>query len=212
MEYLNIGKSGNVIQMGSGIFEQMEAGNTIYYNSFDTDFPISIIEDALYELCENKKGSHNRKFVLRTGNRGAVQFHKAIMKVASGWQTFLLQNAPSAVKQVASSLHSNAMSAGFQFVEYKAPNGLILSVEVDDFYDDPVRNKIRHPKGGVAMSYRYDILDLGDSDQPNIFKCTVKNQPEFRGYQWGIVNPYTGQTNNNFMSYDEDSKLRAVAA
>lgn len=180
-EYMNIGKSGYVLQMGSGIFEQMQAGNTIYYNSFDTDFPISIIEDALYELCESKTGFNKKKFVLRTGNRGAVQFHKAIQRVASGWQAFLLEGAPSAIKQVKSQLHSNSLSAGFQFVEYLAPNGIVISVEVDDFYDDPVRNKIRHPKGGVAMSYRYDILDLGMEDTPNIFKCGIKNQPEYRG-------------------------------
>ena len=45
-------------------------------------------------------------------------------------------------------------------------------------------------------------------DQPNIFKCTVKGQAEQRGFQWGpFANPYTGQTNNAFSSYDEDSAV-----
>ena len=35
------------------------------------------------------------------------------------------------------------LSAGFQFVEFRAPNGLIIKVEVDSNYDDEVRNKIR---------------------------------------------------------------------
>ena len=39
-----------------------------------------------------------------------------------------------------------------------------------------------HPSGnGVAMSYRYDIFDIGTMDQPNIFKCKVKGQDEYRG-------------------------------
>lgn len=206
-EYLNIGKSGRVIQMGSGIFEQMESGNTIYYNSFDVDFPLAIIEDALFELCESTSNNFNKKFVLRTGNRGAVQFHKAILREASGWMAAIVDGSPSAIQSVKSALHSNAMSAGFQFVEYKAPNGITLCVEVDEMYDDPIRNKIRHPKGGVAMSYRYDILDLGTGDSPNIYKCSIKGQPEVRGYQWGFVNPFTGQINNNHMSYDEDSAV-----
>ena len=47
-------------------------------------------------------------------------------------------------------------------------------------YDDPVRNKVLHPEGGVAQSYRFDIFYIGTSDQPNIFKCQIKGQPEYR--------------------------------
>lgn len=54
-------------------------------------------------------------------------------------------------------------------------------------YDDPVRNKVLHPNGGVAMSYRYDILYIGTMDQPNIFKCKIKGQDEIRGYQSGLT-------------------------
>ena len=46
---------------------------------------------------------------------------------------------------------------------------------------DPVRNKILHPNGGVAFSYRYDIMYIGTMDQPNIFKCKVKGDNEYRG-------------------------------
>lgn len=31
---------------------------------------------------------------------------------------------------------------------------------------DPVRNKVLHPEGGVAFSYRFDIFDIGSMDQP----------------------------------------------
>ena len=55
------------------------------------------------------------------------------------------------------------------------------------------------------MSYRYDILYIGTMDQPNIFKCAIKGQPELRGYRWGLRNPFTGQMNNMSMGYDEDS-------
>ena len=52
---------------------------------------------------------------------------------------------------------------------------------------DPVRNKILHPNGGVAFSYRYDIMYIGTMDQPNIFKCKIKGDNEYRGYQWGLM-------------------------
>lgn len=177
-EYTNIGKSGNVIKTGAGIFEQMEYGNVEYYNTFS----LKKLESALMELCSDKLDFNERTFVLKTGQRGATLFHKAVLDSVSGWTQFVLDNASVGVVQKTSSpLHSNALSAGFQFVEYMAPNGIRIKIEVDPLYDDPVRNKIMHPLGGPAMSYRFDIMDIGTMDQPNIFKCTVKGEEEYRG-------------------------------
>lgn len=203
-EYMNFGKSGGVIRTGAGLFEQMEVANTMYFNTFS----LKLLEDALYELSASKLDFGDRYFMIKTGERGAIAFHKAVLKTVSGWQTFVMDNSSvGVIGKTDSKLHSNALSAGFQFVEYKAPNGVRIKLDVDPFYDDPVRNKILHPEGGVAMSYRYDIMYIGTMDQPNIFKCTVKGQSEHRGYQWGFRNPFTGAMNNQNMSYDEDSAV-----
>ena len=202
-EYLNIGKSGEVIRMGAGLYEQMEVSNTMPYNTFS----LKLIEDALYELSAAKLGMEERTFVLKTGERGATQFHKAVLDTVSGWTAFQINgDAVGMVSKTQSPLHSNALSAGFQFVEFKAPNGVTLKVDVDPYYDDPVRNKIQHPNGGPAFSYRYDIFDIGTMDQPNIFKCAVKGQEgDFTSYEWGLRNPFTGQMGNPNASHDEDS-------
>jgi hypothetical protein len=42
-EYTNIGKSGGVIRTGAGLYEQMEAGNVQYYNTFS----LKMLENAL---------------------------------------------------------------------------------------------------------------------------------------------------------------------
>lgn len=206
-EYLNIGKSGNVIRQGAGLREQNEVANTMYYNVFD----IKLIEEALFELSSSKLDLNQRTFVLRTGERGAALFHKAVLNVVSGWSTFnyLGGNAanPAIISKTSSPLHSNALSAGFQFVEYKAPNNVTVKVEIDPYLDDPVRNKIIHPLGGVASSYRFDIYYIGTMDQPNIQLCKIKGEEELRGYQWGIRNPFTGQRNNYNMSFDEDAAI-----
>lgn len=203
-EYLNFGKSGEAIRMGMGLFEQMEAASAVYYN----DFSIELLEDLLYGLSASKLDLKDRYFIINTGERGAIQFHKAILKTVSGWTQFVLDNSSlRVVEKTQSNLHSNALSAGFQFVEYKAPNGVRVKVNVIPMYDDPVRNKIQHPDGGPAFSYRYDIMDIGTMDQPNIFKCKIKGQNELRGYQWGLRNPFTGQVNNMNMSYSEDSAV-----
>lgn len=203
-EYMNFGKSGNVIKTGAGLYEQMEVANTMYYNTFS----IKLLEDALYELSAAKLDFGDRYFVIKTGERGAIEFHKAVLNTVSGWQSYLTDGNAAIVKKTGSNLHSNALSAGFQFVEYLAPNGVKVKVDVDPYYDDPVRNKVMHPKGGVAMSYRYDIMYIGTMDQPNIFKCQIKGQPEYRGYQWGpFRNPFTGASNNPYASFDEDAAV-----
>lgn len=202
-EYLNIGKSGEVIRMGAGLYEQMEVANTMPYNTFS----LKLIEDALYQLSAAKLGLNERTFVIKTGERGAIQFHKAVLDTVSGWTAFQINgDAVGMVKKTNSVLHENALSAGFQFVEFQAPNGVKVKVEVDPYYDDPVRNKIQHPMGGPAFSYRYDIFDIGSMDQPNIFKVAVKGmEGDMTSYEWGLRNPYTGQVGNPYMSHDEDS-------
>lgn len=201
-EYMNIGKSGSAIKTGAGLREQMEAGNVIYYN----DFSLKLIENALYDLSASKLEMGDRYFVLKTGEQGARLFHKAVLNEVSGWTQFQLDNnSIGVVKKTTSNLHANALTAGFQFVEYMAPNGVRVKVEVDPMYDDKVRNKIIHPQGGVAESYRFDILYIGTMDQPNIFKCQIKGMPEVRSYQPGIRNPFTGEININYASTDEDA-------
>ena len=199
-EYLNIGKSGNAIKTGSGLLEQMEVANTQYY----THFSLKLLEDALYELSAAKLGFGERYFLITTGEKGAQLFHKEVLKTVSGWTQFVLDNnSIGVVQKTSSELHQNALSAGFQFTEFKAPNGVRVKIQVDPWYDDPVRNKQRHPDGGLAQSYRFDIMDIGTMDQPNIFKCKIKGQEEYRGYRWGLRNPFTGALTNSNMSYDK---------
>lgn len=201
-EYMNFGKSGNVIKMGAGLREQMEVSNVIFYNNFS----IKLIEDALYELSSSKLGLGDRVFILKTGERGAAQFSKAVLDTVSGWAAFTINaDQLKIVSKTDSNLHSTSLSAGYQFTEFRAPNGVIVKVEVDSIYDDPVRNKIQHPNGGVAESYRYDIMYIGSTEEPNIQIAKIKGNDEYRGYQWGIRNPFTGQLNNPYMSHDEDS-------
>jgi len=198
--YHDIGKSGFVIKQGAGIREQMEVSNTTYYNQFNLDVLLSQLQD----LSEGKLDFGNRTFVMRTGERGAIQFHKEVLKTTSGWID-LSQNNPGVYQSTSSPLHSNAFKSGFQFTEWLAPNGIKVMLEIDPMYDDKVRNKIQHPDGGVAESYRYDILYIGSAEEPNIQKVMIKGQEEFRGYSAGFRNPFTGETNNQFMGTMEDS-------
>ena len=209
-EYLNFGKSGNVIRMGAGIFEQCEVANTRYYN--DTSTVMDLILNGLYELSAGRIEFGRRKFVIKTGERGALLFNRAAKDTASGWLPLGLRYSdanPGAITKTSANFTSAAVRVtDHQITEWIAPNGVEVHLEVDTFYDDPVRNKILHPEGGVAFSYRFDIWYIGDTEgEANIQKCQITDEPELWGYQWGLRNPFTGQRNNGNMSYDEDSAV-----
>ena len=206
-KYLNIGKSGIAIKAGSGIREQMEVSNTTFYNKFS----IRLLEDLLSELCEGKLDFGERKFILRTGERGAAQFNRAVMAEASGWGALNFDNSGiNAIHKTSSKLHNNALSTGFQFTEWRAPNNIHVMLEVDPMYDDKVRNKILHPDGGVAESYRYDILYIGSMEEPNIQKIKVKGDDELRGYMAGIRDPFTGRRGGTMQRMEDSATMTCM--
>lgn len=196
--YHDIGKSGFYIKQGGGIREQMEVSNTIFYNDFNLD----LLEGILSDMVEGKLDMNEREFIIRTGTRGASQFSKAVTAEASGWVALRGDN-PANIFKTPSELHSNALKVGYQFTEWEAPNRIKVKLEVDALYDDKVRNKLLHPKGGVAESYRYDIMYMGPEDEPNIQKVETQTG-ELRGYSNGFRNPFTGET-NTLMTTMEDS-------
>ena len=199
-EFLNTGKSGFKIESGSGIREQMDVSNVVLYNTFS----LALLEDMLHNLSEGKIDFSERKFVLRTGERGAAQFSRAVDLDGTAWNRLNAQN-PATIKTTSSPLNSNSLKGGYQFTEYEFANSIHVMVEVDPMYDDKVRNKIEHPLGGVAESYRYDILYMGSQEEPNIQKIAVSGMEDIRDYQAGFRNPFTGQVGGGNMGRMEDS-------
>ena len=206
-EYSNFGLSGLANRQGSGFRQQIEAGNVQYY----TKFTIGLVEDALYAISAGKLDYSKRKFVIRTGERGALLFSKEAKKEMSGWIPLYggTSNVPYISKGPSTDFAKNGVTvADLQVTRWMAGNGLEVTIMVDSSKDDTQTNKIMHPAGGTAESYRFDIFYAADEDQPNVQKCVVKGQPELRGYQWGpFANPFTGEFNNNYASYDEDSAV-----
>jgi hypothetical protein len=204
-KFSSVGKSGHIISAGAGLREQMEISNTFFYSKFTADY----ITNILTELSEGKLSIDERKFVIRTGERGAILFHKAIAAEASGWTPLFDQAAQT---KVSSPLHENARKFGFQYTEFLAPNGIHVKVEIDPIYSDPVRNKMMAPNnghffGGVAESYRMDILDMGTVEgEANIRKVYASNVPDTTGYIPGLRHPFspTGERGMNLMATPKD--------
>ena len=206
-EYSNFGLSGLANRQGSGFREQQSAGNMQYY----TKFSIALIEDALYGVSAGKLDFSKRKFVIRTGERGAILFSREAKKEMSGWLPLYggTSNVPYITKGPSTDFAKNGVTVNdLQVTKWISANGLEVTLMVDSSKDDIQTNKIMHPAGGTAESYRFDIFYASDEEQPNVQKCVVKGQPELRGYQWGpFFNPFTGEANNSSASFDEDAAV-----
>lgn len=202
-EYMNFGKSGELIRKGDGLYAQLERGNVHYYNRFS----LALLEDILLSISTTKLERGERNFTIMTGEFGARAFSKAVASEASGWTMFSYNgDALGVIKRNGEGTYT---AVNPQFTEYIGPSGIKVTVIVGSFYDDPVNNKIEFPNGeGKAMSHRFDIFDIGTMSQPNIFKCGIEGQPtEARSIQWGLRDPYTGRWGNQHMSFPDDKAV-----
>lgn len=183
-QYRVKGKSDYAIVEGAGIRQQMESANSSFYNVFD----IEELSSRLLDLSEGKLKTDERTFVLRTGERGAYEFHKSLEKYSQLFTPLLNQDRMYKVSQ---SGFQMGLGYGGQFIEYLGPNNIKVGLSVDSMYDDRHRNKMLHPSGGVVESYRYDVFDIGTSQgAPNIQKVGKKGTPIIHKYIPGLRNPF----------------------
>lgn len=201
----NKGVSGRDIKIAPGLRQQQEQSNKIYYNYFSLD----LLENAAQQLAQGSVNIMELNFIVRTGRGGAEIFNKAVADKATGWAP-LSNGNPNVINNVSSKIHTFALGFGAQFVQYRAPNGAIFTVEIDAGYDDLARNKIYMPGTNLpAESFRMDIVYMGTKENPNVQRLVYKKFEsaggEIRGYSAGFRNPLTGEMNNNHMSYTEDS-------
>jgi hypothetical protein len=184
-QYRIKGKSDYAITEGAGIRQQMEAANSSFYNVFS----IEELASRLLDLSEGKLKTDQRGFVLRTGERGAYEFHKSLEKYS---QLFTPLLNTDRMYTTSSGISKMELGYGGQFIEFRGPNNTQVNLSVDSMYDDRNRNKMLHPNGGVVESYRYDIFDTGTSEgAPNIQKVGVKGQPIVHKYIAGLRNPFS---------------------
>ena len=94
-----------------------------------------------------------------------------------------------------------------QFLNYVAVNGIKFKLTVDPMKDG-YPNTLRHPDGGLASSYIYEIFDVGTTGGvANISKVSVKDEEEFFGYIPGLrdpFSPYNNRTDPRMMATSVD--------
>lgn len=179
--YANIGESGYEIKAGMGLREQISPSNIMYYNKFD----VETFVDYLLSLSVGKLPQDSRRFVVGTGEHGLKMISRAIERYATA--SALEYNRIPGLEG-----GSKASYQRPQYVKFADINGIRVEFMHLSHYDDPVRNTIKHPDGGLAESHRMTIMDFGTAQgEPNIQLVRVKGNEEQFNYIPGIRDPYS---------------------
>jgi hypothetical protein len=187
--YTQKGPSGYEIRQGAGIKQQMDSTNVSFYNAFD----IHWMTDMMLDMSVNKLTRDERHFVLRCGEWGMYQFSEAL-------EDYTALYTPLTVESRVQWMGDNTLEFRGQFLSFKGPQGIDVKLSHEPMCDDPVRNKIFHPDGGLASSREYYILDMGTSNgTPNIQKCLPRNFSSIRSLIPGIrSNPFAPDLKGGF--------------
>lgn len=186
--YVNKGESGYDLKMGAGLFQQISPSNVHYLNNYTLDQ----LQDILLSLSIGKLPQDQRKFVIATGERGWIRFHKL---VEARGLPFSANNAGGRITG-----SGNNLRFGGQFTSLGLLNGIEVELMKLPFLDDPTFNTAQHPDGGLVSSYEMLIMDIGTSNgKPNIEKVVVKgSETDIWGYVPGLRSPFqsTGSQQN----------------
>ena len=194
-EFNVLGSGGNIIQMGAGLREQVKYGNYQTYNTFD----IEAFSEILLDLSTDKLGMANRKFVVATGEWGMYDFSKSL-------ENYTTLYTPSRDDSRIYTAGGNTMGYKGQFLEFKGPNGIEITIIHDALKDAKVRNKIMDPSGkGTLESRTMDILNLSTSDGKANIQCVeVEGGGDIRGFIPGLRHPYASDGSNKQMASPVD--------
>jgi hypothetical protein len=196
-EFLQREASGFELEQGAGLEQQIESSNISYYNGYELD--IKWLTEHIMDLTDSEKGyGETRRILMRTGKWGAYNWHLAIKDYSSLY-------TPLATGDM---IYKTGDGFGFKdnFLEYRGPDGSIISVLVDPAYDDRARNKIKHPSNkGVAKSYEYQILNVGKvGGEDNIRPVYQTGADDIFGMEPGLRDPFQPNMPKRFMSTGKD--------
>lgn len=179
--YANIGDSGYEIKAGLGLRDQISPSNIFYYNKFD----IEAMVDYCLSLSVGRLPEDSRRFVIGTGEFGLKTISRAIEAYAGA-------NALEYNRLDELTGGNRGSYRRTQFVKLADINGITLEFMHIPQYDDYVRNKVRHPEGGLAESHRMTIMDFGTAQgEPNIQLVRAKGFEEVFAYLPGLRDPYS---------------------
>lgn len=217
-QYSNMDFSGEPIKAGDGLYDQMEYNGIQYYNVMDGKYILRMIEERAISMCAGGKiDPKNRVFIISAGEWGLNLLSEGLTDRMNGWTRLDIDaNKLNIVRNTRSELNPNGVSVAineWQVTEWSSPMGYRFKFQVDtwkdrtDFFKETINGK-------PIMSYRFDMMYAGDMNSEqgaNIVICKEKGRNgatnDFRGYQSGFRNEFTGAEYNESMSFDIDKSV-----
>jgi len=194
-KYLNKDdKTKYSIESGAGFFEQIAPSNVHYYNSYDLDWHLELLLDmGIGKLERGKRTIH-----LMTGEWGAIEISKQIQAKRGALGITIIQDKFIDSNSSYGNLGGNNVKATMepQWNIYEWYNGVVIKVEIVDFFDDDVYFPQRHPDGkGISESHRILALDYGED--AGIYRVKPKGVPDYNwGYIPGMRDPFSAGGKN----------------
>lgn len=176
--------SGYLIKTGPGLREQVKDGWT---EAYSTPLTVARLRDYLMSIFFARNDVQNRRIRVITGTLGALMFHEAISAVANGFLTVdsnWIQSAPSVGS-------TPGLAFGAQYVRYNAPQGIVVELTVNPFYDSVEFCNRYHPQYPAYPidSARMTFLDFAMSGgEANISMLRVKDS-FVHGFTQGLIGP-----------------------
>lgn len=187
-------KTKYAIESGSGFFEQIAPSNVHNINTYDLDWHLELLLDMGVGKMERGK----RVIHLLTGEFGAIEISKQIQAKALGGSVTIISDKFLTSNTPAGNLGGNNTKGLMepQWNVYEWYNGIVIKVEIMDFFDDDVYFPQRHPDGkGGTESHRIIALDYGDT--AGIYRVKPKGVPDYNwGYIPGMRDPYSAGGKN----------------
>ena len=178
------GSSGNVIEAGLGIREQIAPSTKFYFDTLSFEK----LRNTLLEMSIGRKVMGERNFVIGTGEYGLAMLHDMLVTHLSANDYKWLGDSTGR----GYSWNGNDINVKFgQFKGFASINGIKVSFMHIEHYDDPIYNIAMHPDGGPAESRRLTIMDMGSKQDANIKKIRIKGfEPQY-AYIPGMRDPYS---------------------
>lgn len=152
-------ESDRMIKVAPGWRQLVRDGHYMEHNGSLT---LSDIYEYLMNIFITRRSFSDRRIMICSGEAGIEFLHRLLAQEAGAFLTL----DTKFIESIDSPYHSNALSFGAQFTQWKAPNGMIVELVHDPMKDDRrLFPELAPGTNRTVESFCYDIMDFGATDQ-----------------------------------------------
>ncbi len=193
----NISQNGYAAESGAGFEEMLLSTNRHPYH--EDGLSLRYLTDTIIDAAEGKRDYTNMAVTIGAGWRGLRMLKEMVQTElgASGSFPYMGDSTGRAYDRSGNQKNDIHVSFG-NIVGYSDIFGIKVKFMHLPHKDDPVRNKLRHPNGGLVSSYELDIMDFGKtaSGEDNIQQVELQGQEPILavipGMRSGVNNATSG--------------------